>query len=87
MSHIRGTSTVKARLVTTFKGRLRTVIAYAAPSLMQFGSYLPHDYNARYYTRPVWEPVTKAADGFPVPPRELSYMGPSDESFLTNGRV
>jgi SAM-dependent methyltransferase len=77
-----------AQLVTALKSRLRRVAAYAAPSLMQFGSYLPHDYNARFYSRPVWEPVAKAADGFPVPPRELwaTAYCPSEESFLASGR-
>jgi SAM-dependent methyltransferase len=86
-SGVRGLPLVKAKLATAGKERLRRFFPYVAPSLMQFGSYWPHDYNARFYSRPVWEPATKAVDGFPVPPRQLwAYYCTSEESFLASGR-
>jgi SAM-dependent methyltransferase len=55
---------------------------------MQFGSYWPHDYNARSYARPLHWPQTQVAeDGFRIPPRELwAGYGSDDQAFLAGGR-
>lgn len=58
-----------------------------APQVMQFGSFWPHGAGTLSYSRPTGEATPRAADGFPVPPREL-WAGycTNEDSFLASGR-
>jgi SAM-dependent methyltransferase len=78
---------VKTGLAAAGKVRLRRVVPYVAPSLMQFSSFWPHDYQARSYARPAWQRGHEAADGLPMPPQALwATYCTTEESYLASGK-
>jgi SAM-dependent methyltransferase len=82
---------VGGRIKTWAKPNLRKgsvpLVRAVAPELMQYGSYWPHERGVGSYSRPVWVSSGKAADGFPVPPRDVwAYYCTGEESFLASGQ-
>ena len=83
-----GVAQVGTVAIAAGKRRLRRAVPYMAPSLMQFSSFWPHDFQARAYARPAWERGAEAADGFPLPPKELwATYCTTEESYLASGRA